>query len=284
LRASADADRRVGQPVPDAAAGTVHRADSSADADLDAIVADRDSRTGAVVPGAAGHERGTTACTRKVSSIREAVTVLGYERIRQWVVLLMASDVAASLAGAAGRHADPGPAVPADRRSTPTSPPTRLHVGLLSGVAELLAEAIEELAPRLPVTTEIAAALVDGSGRLGHVLRLAQAYERSGLPALRERRCRARAARLPERPRLVDDAIATWTPDHPRPSPPRRLVPLARTRARTPARLAARTPVRPQRARRRSSPPPQRRFAAAAAPRPRSWMSVSPTQSVQDRG
>lgn len=121
---------------------------------------------------------------RKVSSIREAVTVLGYDRIRQWVVLLMASDVAATspehLAGTLtrarlcqliARHAG----VPADAAFT---------VGLLSGVAELLAEPIEELAPRLPVTPEIAAALVDGSGRLGQVLALARAYERSDLPAL----------------------------------------------------------------------------------------------------
>jgi len=122
--------------------------------------------------------------TRRVSSIREAVTVLGYERIRQWVVLLMASDVAATspehLAGTLtrarlcqliGRHAG----VPSDAAFT---------VGLLSGVAELLAEPIEELAPRLPVTPEIAAALVDGSGRLGHVLALARAYECSDLRAL----------------------------------------------------------------------------------------------------
>jgi c-di-GMP-related signal transduction protein len=121
---------------------------------------------------------------RKVSSIREAVTVLGYERIRQWVVLLMASDVAATspeqLAGTLtlarlcqliARHAG----VPADAAFT---------VGLLSGVAELLAEPIEELAPRLPVTPEISAALVDGSGRLGQVLTLARAYERSDLRTL----------------------------------------------------------------------------------------------------
>jgi c-di-GMP-related signal transduction protein len=128
----------------------------------------------------------TSGLMRKVSSVREAVTVLGYERIRQWVVLLMASDVAATsperLAGTLTRarlcqliaqHA----AIPADAAFT---------VGLLSGVAELLAEPIEELAPRLPVTPEISAALVDGSGRLGRVLTLAKAYEQSDLPALAE--------------------------------------------------------------------------------------------------
>ena len=78
-----------------------------------------------------------------MSSIREAVTMLGYDRIRQWVALLMASDVAATspehLAGTPtwarlrqkiARHAGV-PAEPA------------LTVGLLSGEAELLAEPIE---------------------------------------------------------------------------------------------------------------------------------------------
>ncbi|GIJ69848.1 histidine kinase [Virgisporangium ochraceum] len=122
--------------------------------------------------------------TRKVSSVREAVTVLGADRIRQWVVLLMASDVAeaspeqlagtltrARLCQLVARHAG----APIDAAFT---------VGLLSGVADLVAEPIEELVPRLPVTPEIAAALTGGSGRLGAVLALVRAYERSDLPAL----------------------------------------------------------------------------------------------------
>jgi c-di-GMP-related signal transduction protein len=121
---------------------------------------------------------------RKVSSVREAATVLGANRIRQWVVLLMASDVAeaspeqlagtltrARLCQLVARHAG----APTDAAFT---------VGLLSGVADLVAEPIEELVPRLPVTPEIAAALTGGSGRLGAVLELVRAYESSDLPAL----------------------------------------------------------------------------------------------------
>jgi EAL and modified HD-GYP domain-containing signal transduction protein len=121
---------------------------------------------------------------RRVSSIREAVTVLGYDRIRQWVVLLMASDVAATspehLAGTLTRARLCQ--LIAGHAGAPTEP--AFTVGLLSGVAELLAEPIEELAPRLPVTPDIAAALVQRKGRLGQVLALALAYERSDLPAL----------------------------------------------------------------------------------------------------
>jgi c-di-GMP-related signal transduction protein len=121
---------------------------------------------------------------RKVASVREAVTVLGADRVRQWVVLLMASDVAeaspeqlagtltrARLCQLVARHAG----APTDAAFT---------VGLLSGVAELVAEPIEDLVPRLPVTPDIAAALTGGKGRLGAVLALVRAYESSDLPAL----------------------------------------------------------------------------------------------------
>lgn len=121
---------------------------------------------------------------RKVSSIREAVTVLGYERIQQWVVLLMASDVAATspehLAGTLTRAR----LCQLIGRQAGVASDAAFTVGLLSGVADLLAEPMEDLVPRLPVTPEIAAALVDGSGRLGQVLTLARAYEQSDLPAL----------------------------------------------------------------------------------------------------
>jgi EAL and modified HD-GYP domain-containing signal transduction protein len=157
---------------------------SVADADLDQVVPIVTADPALSFRVLQATNAATNGLYRKVSSVREAVTVLGYERIRQWVVLLMASDVAAAspehLAGTLtrarlcqliGRHAD----VAGDAAFT---------VGLLSGVADLLAEPIEDLVPRLPVTPEIAAALVDGSGRLGQVLALARAYEHSDLAAL----------------------------------------------------------------------------------------------------
>jgi c-di-GMP-related signal transduction protein len=115
---------------------------------------------------------------RKVASVRDAVVLLGSVRIRQWAALMLVSDVAESATE--------------DQLST-TMARARLcqtvaerlglqgeaafTVGLLAGVAELIAEPIAELVNRLPLTVEVADALVDGHGRLGQVLSIVRAYE-----------------------------------------------------------------------------------------------------------
>lgn len=115
---------------------------------------------------------------RKVASVRDAVVLLGSAKIRQWAALMLVSDVAESATE--------------DQLST-TMARARLcqtvaerlglqgeaafTVGLLAGVAELISEPVAELASRLPLTVEVADALVDGHGRLGQVLSIVRAYE-----------------------------------------------------------------------------------------------------------
>ncbi len=115
---------------------------------------------------------------RKVASVRDAVVLLGSAKIRQWAALMLVSDVAES--------------APEDQLST-TMARARLcqtvaerlglqgeaafTVGLLAGVAELISEPVAELVNRLPLTVEVADALVDGHGRLGQVLSIVRAYE-----------------------------------------------------------------------------------------------------------
>jgi EAL and modified HD-GYP domain-containing signal transduction protein len=157
---------------------------SAADADIDEVVPIVTADPALSFRVLQATNSAAMGLARKVSSVREAVTVLGATRIRQWVVLLMASDVAeaspeqlagtltrARLCQLVARHAG----APTDAAFT---------VGLLSGVADLVAEPIEDLVPRLPVTPDISAALTGGTGRLGAVLELVRAYENSDLPAL----------------------------------------------------------------------------------------------------
>ncbi|MDG6102008.1 EAL and HDOD domain-containing protein [Dactylosporangium aurantiacum] len=115
---------------------------------------------------------------RKVASVRDAVVLLGSAKIRQWAALMLVSDVAESATE--------------DQLST-TMARARLcqtvaerlglqgdaafTVGLLAGVAELISEPVAELVNRLPLTVEVADALVDGHGRLGQVLSIVRAYE-----------------------------------------------------------------------------------------------------------
>ena len=115
---------------------------------------------------------------RKISSVRDAVVLLGSVRVRQWVALMLVSDIAETA------NEEQLSATMARARLCQTVA-ERLHlsgesaftVGLLAGVAELIAEPISELVTRLPLTVEVTDALVDGHGRLGEVLSIVRAYE-----------------------------------------------------------------------------------------------------------
>ena len=120
----------------------------------------------------------------KVSSVRQAVVMVGLAHIRQWVMLMVIDDVAEatedqmtdtlaraklceSMAGAVGAAPDAG-----------------FMVGVVSGVARLLGMSRATMAEHLPLSAEISAALAAGSGPLGEVLRMVDAYENGNLAAV----------------------------------------------------------------------------------------------------
>lgn len=123
---------------------------------------------------------------RKISSVRDAVVLLGPIRIRQWVALMLLSDIAESatedqlattmararLCQTVAERLD----LPADAAFT---------VGLLAGIASLVREPIAEVVERLPLTEEVAEALVHGTNSLGRVLSMVRAYEAKDGTALR---------------------------------------------------------------------------------------------------
>lgn len=122
---------------------------------------------------------------RKVSSVHDAVVMLGLTRIRQWVALMLVTDVAESATDdqlevtmARARLCQ----IVADRLDLRGD--TAFTIGLLAGIADLVGEPVEELATRLPLTTDITEALVHRTGRLGRVLAMVRAYEASDPNAL----------------------------------------------------------------------------------------------------
>ena len=127
----------------------------------------------------------STGLPRKVSSVRDAVVMLGLSRIRQWVALMLVSDIAESASEdqlsttmARARLCQ----IVADRLDLPGD--AAFTVGLLAGIAELISEPIAELVQRLPLTGEVTDALVRGTGRLGQVLSMVRAYESTDVNAL----------------------------------------------------------------------------------------------------
>jgi EAL and modified HD-GYP domain-containing signal transduction protein len=120
----------------------------------------------------------------KVSSVHDAVLLLGVARLRDWATLMLVSDLDAGdeqpVSGAITRarmcrNLAERMGVPAEMAFT---------AGLVSAVAEILGQAPAELAARLSLNHEVTDALVAGTGRIGELLALVDAYEASDLPML----------------------------------------------------------------------------------------------------
>jgi c-di-GMP-related signal transduction protein len=114
---------------------------------------------------------------RRVSSVREAVYLLGTARIRQWVALMLMTDVAQA-------NESQLSAVLARARMCQTvterlglSADSGFLVGLLTGVAELVGMTPGDLATRLPLAEDVRTALVSGNGGLGTALTIVRGYE-----------------------------------------------------------------------------------------------------------
>jgi c-di-GMP-related signal transduction protein len=120
--------------------------------------------------------------TVRVSSVREAAVLLGLTTIRQWVGLMLLSDLAEAT--------EEQLAVVMTRARLCQIVAERLElaadvgygVGLLSGVADLLRRPAGEVARELPLTADVVDALADGSGRLGQMLTAVLGYERGDDP------------------------------------------------------------------------------------------------------
>jgi c-di-GMP-related signal transduction protein len=115
--------------------------------------------------------------TSRVSSVRQAVVMIGLAHIRQWAMLMVIDDIA---------EATEDQMIAALTRARFSENVARLlgapsdaafMAGLVSGVADLLGTPPAVLAEQLPLTADVSTALVDGAGPLGEVLRVVDAYD-----------------------------------------------------------------------------------------------------------
>ncbi|GGJ82725.1 hypothetical protein GCM10010123_10470 [Pilimelia anulata] len=120
---------------------------------------------------------------RRVSSVREAVVLLGTGRVRQWVSMMALADLAdareAALVPAVARArmcADVADRLGAD-------PEAGFTAGLLLAVADLVGGPVGPLAARLPLAADLLAALARGAGELGRAVAAVRGYARWAAPA-----------------------------------------------------------------------------------------------------
>ena len=120
---------------------------------------------------------------RRVSSVHEAMVLLGTKRLFQWLSLMAISDLMrlgeAHLVSTLGRAR--ACQLLADRLRLNGA--SAFTVGVISGVSELLGMPLDELTSQLPLTEDVTATLLGTDGALGSVLRLAEDYQAARTPA-----------------------------------------------------------------------------------------------------
>jgi c-di-GMP-related signal transduction protein len=113
----------------------------------------------------------------RISSVRQAVMLVGLNRIRRWATLMVVDDVAeapeAQLLTALTQARLCENLAP----RFGTDPGAAFVAGLVTGMAELMASTPAAMAEQLPLTAEVSDALTAGTGRLGALLTAVRAYE-----------------------------------------------------------------------------------------------------------
>jgi EAL and modified HD-GYP domain-containing signal transduction protein len=152
------------------------------DVDLDRAVAAIERDAALAVRILRGVNAAANGLIQPVSSIFQAVVLLGIPQVRQWATLMMVADLAdgdeSALTDAVVR-ARMCQTV-AERRGTPGGGPAAFTVGLLSAIGDLLGGPANALTDQLPLTDDVADAVVHERGALGVVLADVRSYQRGG--------------------------------------------------------------------------------------------------------
>ncbi len=149
---------------------------NKADVDLDRVVSMVQTDPGLALRVLRLVNSASSGARRTVSSIAEAVMLLGTRQLQQWVTLMVIADITegdeAALTSAA-THARLCRLVAERRR---LNGDTAFTAGLLVAVSDLFGLPAAELAAELPLAEELRTALIDGTGPLAEVLEVVQAY------------------------------------------------------------------------------------------------------------
>lgn len=113
----------------------------------------------------------------RVSSVRQAVVMIGLAQVRQWAMLMVIDDVASATEEQMITALTRARLCETIARLKGAAGDAGFMAGLILGVAELLNLTPAAMAQQIPLAADVATALLAGTGPLGEVLRIATAYE-----------------------------------------------------------------------------------------------------------
>ena len=115
---------------------------------------------------------------REIESVKQAVVVLGLDTVRDWMVIIMLTDIddkPSELIALCLQRAKTMQLLADDYKLSPDSCFT---IGLLSSIDAILDQPMETILTELPLSTEITEALLTSSGQAGSMLGAIKAFER----------------------------------------------------------------------------------------------------------
>ena len=122
--------------------------------------------------------------TVRVSSVREATVLLGLATVRQWVTLMLLSDLSEATEDQLATVLTRARLCQTVAQQVRLPGDAAFSVGLLSGVADLVGRPVADLAGELPLSADVTAALAEGTGPLGDLLTAVRRYEQGEPSAL----------------------------------------------------------------------------------------------------
>ena len=122
--------------------------------------------------------------TVRVSSVREATVLLGLATVRQWVTLMLLSDLSEATEDQLATVLTRARLCQTVAQQVQLPGDAAFSVGLLSGVADLVGRPVADLAGELPLSADVTAALAEGTGPLGDLLTAVRRYEQGEPSAL----------------------------------------------------------------------------------------------------
>ncbi|WP_433219666.1 EAL and HDOD domain-containing protein [Dactylosporangium sp. CS-047395] len=151
------------------------------DVDMDEVVALVSQDAGLSMRVLRATNAATFGLTRTVSSVREAIVAMGLNRLRQWVTLMLVSDLTTAnheqLARILVRARLCQLLVDSSEFAGAEGQSDAAYLGgLLSAVADHFSRPVEEVVAGLPLSPPLRAALRAGEGPLGAILAAARAY------------------------------------------------------------------------------------------------------------